>query len=211
VTKATGETRAETVLDRVPGRLGRDRWADLAVMATVAMALLLGWVVMRWIEGERQAYSSETGTLTVFHPRRWVVGSDDGFLFRAQDPESAGFGTTYQVRRLPAPVASAVTPTLASVLNDLSLGRAQNTIGYRLLDLRVGAQLRGQPTMESSYVYVDEAPDPLARRMPVVVEGMDVAQSYGGFVYVFSLQAAADGFQKAERPFRAFVETAVFK
>ena len=197
--------------DSVSRRSRHDRWSDLAVIATLGMALLLGWAVMTWIEGDRQAYSAETGDLTVFHPGRWVVGSQDALLFRARDPESAGFSTTYQVRRLPAPVATAVTPTLASVLNDLSLGRAQGTIGYRLLDLKVGAQLDGRPTMESSYVYVDEAPDPLARRMPAVVEGMDVALARDGFVYVFSLLAAADGFQKAERPFREFVETAEFK
>ena len=64
--------------------------------------------------------------------------------------------------------------------------------------------------MEASYVYVSIEGDPFSQNLPVVVMGLDVALAMGDQAYVFSLAAAQDGYDEAERAFRRFVRSAEF-
>jgi hypothetical protein len=197
----------------------RDRWSDWAVIGVLAVALLLGGVVMVLAQGQRETASDTEVGLTVRYPQGWLLksGQSANLVFEAVDPASGVFNTTFQVRVVPIrndaasiDATSLATSTLILVLNNLSLSRAQQTTTYRQLDMVEGANIDGQPAMEASYVYVHEGSDLFAQQIPVVVRGLDVATARGDKAYVFSLLAADDAFVAAEKEFRRFVASASF-
>jgi hypothetical protein len=191
-----------------PARTRRDRWADWAVVGTLAIALLLGWAVKTYAESQTNAFTDDEAGLTVRYPKNWLLGADEKLAFQALDPDSGEFKTTYQVRSWPIDATASVTPTLAAVLNDASLARAPGTTAFRIFDIEEGEEIDEQPTMESTYVYVVESSDLFTQRMPVVVMGLDIAMARGDQAYVFSLLASKDDFEDAEAAFRRFVKAA---
>ena len=191
-----------------PVRARRDRWADWAVVGVLVVALLLGWAVKSWAQGQRATFADADAGLSLRYPRGWLLKSDDKLAFQAIAPSSGRFKTTYQVRIWPVAATSDITPTLTSVLNDASLSRAQQGTAFRLFDIEPGEDIDGQPAMESTYVFVVESTDLFSQRMPTVVEGLDVAVMRGDQVYVFSLLAEESAFNDAQKQFRRFVKSA---
>jgi hypothetical protein len=189
-------------------RTRRDRWADWAVVGLLVVALLLGWAVMALAEGQRNTYTNDTASLTVHYPQDWLLKPDEAVAFRAVDPNSGDFKTTYEIRVQPIGAMSATTSTLTVVLNNASLARAQNAAAYRLLEVAPGKELDGQPSVDATYVYVQEGSNLFVQRLPVVVLGLDVAVPHGDQAYVFTLLASQDAFDQAEPAFRKFVESA---
>jgi hypothetical protein len=186
----------------------RDWWSDWAVVLVLAIALALGWGVMTLAQGQRESYTDAASGLTVEYPRGWLVKPDDRLAFQAVDPVGAEFRTTYQVKVLPISDAAPITSTLAAILNDAALARAQEGSAYRLLDIREGPAVRGQPTMESEYAYVAKGSDLFVQQLPVVVRGMDIAAGTRDGVLLFSLLSSKDGYDHAVAAFRDFAETA---
>ena len=191
-----------------PVRTRRDRWADWAVIGTLVVALLLGWAVMVLAEGQTSVYTDAESGVVLRYPQGWFLKDDENLIFQALDPGSGAFKTTYQLRLWPVEVTASPTATLAAVLNDASLVRAQEGIAYRLFDIVPGEEKDGQPTMEATYVYVVDSFDLFAQHMPEVVLGLDIAVGTDEGVYVFSLLAGQDAFAEAEKQFRKFVQTA---
>jgi hypothetical protein len=193
-----------------------DRWADWAVIGVLALALLLGWAVMALAQGNRSVYTDAAAGLTVHYPQDWLLTAAEGTAFRAVDPHSGDFRTAYEVRVQPIGAAEATTGTLTMVLNNASLARAPKSTAYRLFDVVEGRPIDGQPSMEATYVYVQEGSNLFVQRMPVIVMGLDVAVAHldptgdqaGGQAYVFTLLAAQDAFDQALPAFRRFVESA---
>jgi len=189
-------------------RTRRDRWADWAVVGVLLAALLLGWGVQTLAIGRCDTYSDVEAGLTVRYPQSWLLKADENLAFQAVNPASGDFGTTYRVRAWPIQAAADVTPTLALALNNASLSRAREGTAYRLFDIVEGKEIDGQPSMEATYVYVHEGSDLFVQRMPVVVQGLDIAVARGDKAFVFSLLAATDEYEDAERAFRQFVKSA---
>jgi hypothetical protein len=190
-------------------RTRRDRWSDWAVICLVVTALLLGWAAMTWEVGQTETFTDEDTGLTLQYPQDWLLRLDAGMLFQALDPESGEFKTRYQVRDWPIQVTDSTTPTLTMVLNNASLSRAQETTAYRLFEIVERLEIGGQPAMESSYAYVVEGSDLFVQKMPVVVQGRDVAVAAGDQAYVFSLVAARENFEGAGPAFDRFVQESV--
>lgn len=193
---------------KTPARTRHDRWADWAVVGVLVVALLLGWAVKTYAESQTSTFADEDAGLTVHFPKNWLQKADERLAFQALDPGGAEFKTTYQVRTWTIDATANVTPTLASVLNDASLARAPGTTAFRIFDIEEGDEIDGQPTMESTYVYVVESSDLFVQHMPVVVMGLDVAMARGDKAYVFSLLASKDDFEDAEAAFRRFAKSA---
>jgi hypothetical protein len=193
---------------RQTARTRRDRWADWAVLGALVVALLLGWAVKAYAEGQRTTYTDADSGLVVRYPKNWFLSANEKLAFQALDPSSGQFKTTYQVRTWPIVPTSGVTSTLAAVLNNTSLSRAQEGTAYRMFDIVQGEDRDGQPTMEGTYVYVVDSVDLYTQRMPVVVMGLDIAVAHGDKAYVFSLLAEKDAYEDAEPHFRRFVEKA---
>jgi len=191
-----------------PARTRRDRWSDWAVIALLVVALLVGWAVMAAARGQRATLADPAAGLTVDYPQDWLVQSSEDVAFRAVDPHSGAWPTTYEVRLAPIDAGVPLTPALTMLLNNVSLTRAQQSTAYHLLELAPGDEVDGQPTMEATYVYVAEGDDPFVQRMPAVMLGLDVALAHDGQAAVLSLVAPEDSFEEAERSFRSFVRSA---
>jgi len=194
-----------------PANKRSDRWADWAVIGLLVVALLLGSAVMVLAQGQRDEYTDAKTGLTVRYPQGWLLKPAESLAFRAVDPGAGGFKTTFEARVWPIDASGPTTPTLAVVLNNASLARAQQGTAYRLFDVVEGRPIDGQPAMEANYVYVVKSGDLFVQRMPVVVLGLDVAVARGERAYVFSLLAAQETFAEAEKAFRRFVESAELK
>ncbi|MFC2036972.1 hypothetical protein ACFLYD_03235 [Chloroflexota bacterium] len=189
-------------------RTPRDRWADWAVVGVLVVALLLGWGVKTLAEGRRHIFTDGDTGLTVQYPPDWLMRTNEDSVFYLLSPGSGEFKTTYQVRVQPIGATGDMTSTLVMVLNNASLVRAQELTACRLFDRVPGREIDGQPSMEASYACVHESSDLFTEQMPVVVQGLDVAVASGDEAYVFTLMAAQDVFDDAERAFRHFVESA---
>lgn len=186
----------------------RDRWADWAVIGVLAVALLLGGAVIALAQGQTNDYTNDAAGLTVRYPQGWLVKPAEGLAFQAVNPDAGEFKTTYQVQTVPIAAGSAMTSTLTVALNNLSLSRAQGQTAYRLFDVVEGEPMGVQPTMEATYAYVAAGNDLFSQRLPVVVQGLDIAVGRGDQAVVFTLLAAKDAFAAAERDFRRFVASA---
>jgi hypothetical protein len=173
------------------------------------VALVLAWLVMMWAAGQTDAFTDEDTGLTVRYPQGWLQKADSGMVFQAVDPESGEFKTRYQVRDWPIQETDPITPTLAVVLSNASLSRAQQATAYRLLEIFEGPGVEGLPTMEVSYAYVVEGSDLFVQQMPLVVQGRDVAVAWDGRAHVFTLLAAQDSFEDAGPAFERFLRSAV--
>jgi hypothetical protein len=189
-------------------RTRRDRWADWAVVLVFAAALLLGWAVMAYAEGQQETFVDSERGLTVYYPQDWLLKQGQDLAFEAVDPTSGGFKTSYQIRVWPIDATAALTPSLASVLSDASLARAQQATAYRLFDVVPGKGVNGQPTMEATYAFVVEGSDLFVQTMPAVIQGLDVAVPHGDQAYVFTLLASKEAYEAARPAFLKFVRAA---
>lgn len=186
----------------------RDRWADWAVIGALVVALLLGTAVMALAQGQRSAYANTDAGLAVRYPQGWLLKPAEGLAFQAVDPDAGEFKTTYQARMIPITASEPLTATLALALNNLSLTRGRQEIAYRQFEIAEGRPVGNGPSMEASYAYVLKAGDLFSQRMPVVVQGLDIAVARGDQAVVFSLLAGREAFARAEPEFRRFVASA---
>jgi hypothetical protein len=185
-----------------------DRWADWAVIGVLVVALLLGVAVMAFAQGQTSEAAVADAGLNLTYPQGWLLKPAEGLAFQAVDPNAGEFKTTYQAQAAPIVAGGPVTPTLTLALNNLSLNRAQGQMAYRLFDVAEGQPLGGQPTMEATYAYVLAGNDLLSQRLPVVVQGLDIAVARGDQAVIFSLLASKDAFASVEKSFRRFVASA---
>ena len=190
-------------------RTRRDRWADWFVIGVVVLALLLGWAVKAWAEGGTKSFTDPETGLTLDYPSGWLMGSAGDYVFKARDPHSGPFKITYQV------TADKLDPahpmSLVDAVNMTSVSRARKLTAFRLLDIEtVGEEGQSPSAIWSSYVYVEEKPDPFRESLPAVVLGLDYTAVKGGYLYTFTLLASEADFDEAEKDFKAFLQDAGF-
>jgi hypothetical protein len=178
------------------------------VVGVLSVALLLGWAVMAWADGQTDTFADAEHGLTVRYDDGWLMKDSDNLVLHVLDPEGGEFKTQYQVRAWPIEATGSPTSTLSIVLNNASLGRAAKTTAYRLLNITEGEKLNGGPTMEASFAYVSEGLDLFKETMPIVVQGRDVAILKGDTAYVFTLLAARETFEVAQKAFQRFIDSA---
>ncbi len=183
----------------------RDRWADWAVIGALVLALLLGSAVIALAQGQTSDYTNDAAGLALHYPQGWLMKPAEGLAFQAVDPNAGDFKTTFQVQTMPIAAGNSMTATLATALNNLSINRAQGQTAYRLFDLTEGAPVNAQPAMEATYAFVAASNDLFSQRMPVVVQGLDIAVPNGDQAVIFSLLASKERFAAAEQDFRRFV------
>ncbi len=191
-------------------RTRRDRWADWLVIGVIVLALLLGWAVKAWAEGDTDTFEDPQTGLTLHYPATWLTGSDEDLLFRARDPQSGPFKITYQAAVEPLDPTRPVS--LVDAVNTTMVSRARNLTAFRLLDIEtVGGEEQAPSAIWSRYVYVEEKPDPFRESLPAVVLGLDYTTVKEGYLYTFTLLASEADFEAAEKDFRAFVKDAGFE
>ena len=180
----------------------RDRWADWAVIALVAVALSLGWVLREAVLFRTAPFTVAKAGISGRYPATWVRESGDDPLLRVRDARGGEFGTVLELRS--RPLATEAEP--AMVLDALALERAGQVAAYQTLStdqVLVGDETVTRRTF--TYVYVDR--NPYVERLPVVVRGMDLALRDDGRIVVVTFLAGVDDFDAHQRYLRAFAES----
>jgi hypothetical protein len=182
----------------------RDRWADWAVVVLVAVALILG-LALREVTLFRTTPFTTRAELTGRYPAEWVQETGDDPLLRARDARGGEFDTTLELRS--RPLANDAEPAL--VLDALKLERAGQVLAYRTLD--TDQVLIGNRTAtRRTFTYVHDDRNPYVDRLPVVVQGVDLALRDDGRIIVVTFLADAKDFDDRYRYFRDFAESLEF-
>ncbi len=96
----------------------RARWADLAVVALVAVALIAGWLLREAVLSRATPFT--VGNLSGRYPAGWVRETGEDPLLRVRDPRGGETGAVLELRT--RALAAEATPAL--VLDALALERA---------------------------------------------------------------------------------------
>lgn len=182
----------------------RDRWADWAVIVLVAVALILGWVLRESILSRTVPFTAGTD-VSGRCPATWVRETGTDPLLRVRDPLSGAFGATLELRV--RALAAETQPAL--VLDALALERAREVSAYQTLSTDQ-VRARGEDATQRTFTYVEVNRNPYLNRLPVVVQGVDLALRDGDRVVVVTFLASAEDFDAYQRYFHAFVESLLY-
>lgn len=180
----------------------RDRWADWVVVALVAVALLLGWVLKESVLSRTVPFNTGEAGISGRRPEGWITESGDDPLLRARDPRGGAFDTVLELRSQPLGEGAET----GQALDDLRWERATRLTAYQTLGARevlVGREALPQRT----FTYVHEDTNPYTENLPVVVRGVDVALRDGDRAIVVTYLAGAEDFDADYRYFRAFLRS----
>lgn len=183
----------------------RDRWADWAVVVLVAAALILGLILRESTLFRTVPFDVAAAGLAGRCPADWVRESGDDPLLRARDPLGGEFDTALELRS--RPLAVEAEPTM--VLDALKLERAGQAAAYRTLGADV-VLIGGETATRRTFTYVYDDRNPYVDRLPVVVQGVDLALRDDGRIIVVTFLADAENFDDHYRYFRAFAEALEF-
>lgn len=180
----------------------RDRWADLAVIVVVVVALLLGlWLRHAALYRVERFTIAEAG-IAGRAPAGWVQQRDADPLLRARDPFRSAFNTVLELRS--RPLADSADPAMA--LDALALERAAAVDAYTPLAAE-RVLVNGAAAVQRPFAYVLVDHNPYVNRLPQVVRGVDVALRDAGRVIIVTFLADGDAFDADYRYFRAFIES----
>ncbi len=182
-------------------------YAEWAVILLVAVALVAGWGVRSYAEGRVERYSA--GGLTVAYPASWLPSTLADGTLRFRDMQAGGAPPTLSLRPATAADAQAAAQAVATEADGLALTRGQDLTAYTTLATS-NTTYRGQPARRISYAYVQRGANAALQRLPTVMLGEDLVVYQAGRVYVFSLQASQDEFERVRPRFQAFVDSAAF-
>ncbi len=180
-------------------------WADLAVIAVVIVALLLGVWVRNATVYRTEAFAFDNLGVSGRAPAGWARQFGDDPLVRLRDLRSGTFATTLELRR--RPLAAEADVCLA--LDALVLERAAEAVAYTTLRTEQ-VLVHDAAATQRSFTYVAVNQNPYADQLPVVVRGLDVALRVAGQVYLITYIADASKFDANYPYFRAFIEELEF-
>lgn len=187
---------------------------EWVVVAVVAIALLLGWLLKSWVESRTTTFSNSD--LTLSYPATWLreLGEpQQGVLFTAQDVRSGSLYATHLsvwvADALPQVRQENVDPTLSAV-TAWTFQRGQELEGYRVLGTEA-ARVDNIDGVRIDYAYVsDPIASPYRRALPVVVEAVDYLLPYQGKLYVITLAADASRFEQEAGQFEGLLRRVDF-
>ena len=170
------------------------------VIAFTVIALLVGWGVKSFVEGQTRPVTQ--GGISAEVPSGWQVDTDEsgplsggsqstGLVFTARDPLAPE--TRYLVSSLPGSPEGDLATT-AAIRN---LQRAQSQTAYRVLE-QTPVTLEGRAGYRVTFAYVDAG---RIDQVPVVYEGVEYYFAEGDRTIVVTLETtlaleeAIDGFR----------------
>ena len=184
-------------------------WLDeLLVVFLVIVALLLGWAVKGWVEGQVVSFTSEDGSINLHYPARWLGQVDKNALLTVTDVRQQGaFKPTFSLSM------REMNPDFPLTQNDLlvtlSVAKAEELTAYRVLSVDP-ATVDGQTASTMTYAYVAEAAGAPQNAMPAVVQAVDCVVTYEGEAYVFTFATLAEHFERDEVIFRSILGSVDF-
>ncbi len=181
----------------------RARWADLAVVALVAVALIAGWLLREAVLSRATPFT--VGNLSGRYPAGWVRETGEDPLLRVRDPRGGETGAVLELRT--RALAAEATPAL--VLDALALERASREAAYQTLSTDQ-VPVGGKTATSRTFTYVSVNRNPYLERLPVVMKGVDLVLQDGGRAVIVTFMDSADDFDAGYRYFLAFVESLEF-
>jgi hypothetical protein len=151
---------------------------DLYVIATIVIAILLGWLVRNSTLNAVRQYTFEGGVPAITLPVHWISSTtQEGLLLRAIDPRSPStFNGLVEVSARPLREGEDLT-----VLNvSWPLKRSGELDRFRTLSSRAMIAPDGEPAQLITYAYIaDPTRESGSLGMPVVVRGQDLIMMVG--------------------------------
>jgi hypothetical protein len=184
-------------------------WLDeLLVVVLVVVALLLGWAVKGWVEGQMVSFTSDDGSISLHYPGRWLDQVDKETLLTVSDVRQQGaFKPTFSLS------IREMNPDFPLTQNDvlvtLSVAKAEQLTAYRVLS-GDAATVDGQTASTMTYAYVAEAAGAPQNAMPAVVQAVDCVVTYEGTAYIFTFATMAEHFEGDEDIFRSILGSVDF-
>jgi hypothetical protein len=161
-----------------PPTVQEQRRNDLYVIATIVIAILLGWLIRNNTVNAVRQYTFEGDVPAVALPADWISSrSQEGLLLRAIDPGSPStFSGLIEVSARPLREGEDLT-----VLNvSWPLKRSQELDRFRTLSSQAMVAPNGEPAQLITYAYIaDPTRESGALGMPVVVRGQDLIMLVG--------------------------------
>lgn len=189
---------------------GSQRLANLLVIVTVCLALLLGWALKTAVEGRTQTYSDDQ--VTFAYPATWVVDQDMDGNPTLRDPQSASRLFNNRLVVVHADVPSSGLPAsspLADAATAWTLKRSSALDNFRNLSTEDGYTVAGQPAIRVDYAYVTDPAAALGRPgVPIVVKGSDLLIITGDRLTVLSGQSREADWAAFESQFLEILENA---
>ncbi|MBN2003320.1 MAG: hypothetical protein JXA21_08185 [Anaerolineae bacterium] len=184
----------------------RDLLADLAVFGVVVLALVLGLLLRNSTLYSTEKFAFDNLGITGRVPAGWLkeFGSDP--LLRVRNPMAGEFSPMLELRTRPL----AAEADVALVLDALALDRAASVDAYKALGV-TQVLVKEDTATQRRFAYVEVNHNPYIDRLPVVVEGVDLALRHEGRVVVVTFVAEKDSFDLYYRYFRTFVEGLEFE
>jgi hypothetical protein len=184
----------------------RDRWVSWLVLGLFLLALVVGAVLKTLAESRSVEYRGDGFRLN--YPAGWVrrTSLQPPYLFQVEDLGAAPTRTTVTVQRRPLPQHD----PLGVVWRDLSIERksdGQHWAGYRELSLESNAQLDGRTVLHTTFAYVEMEPDPFQLSLPVVMHGEDYLFVGRAGVYILTLTAAEENYDRDRGLFLALARS----
>ncbi|HNT74272.1 MAG TPA: hypothetical protein PKH77_04535 [Anaerolineae bacterium] len=198
-------TESAVIPERKMSAARHARWADLAVIAVVVVALLAGVWVRSATLHRTEGFAFDNLGISGRAPAGWARQFGDDPLLRLRDLRSGTFATTLEMRRRPL----AAEADVALALDALVLERAANATAYTSLRTEQVA-VHDAVATQRGFTYVAVNRNPYVDQLPVVVRGVDVALRVADQVYVITYMANADEFDASYAYFRAFIEDLEF-
>jgi hypothetical protein len=184
-------------------------WLDeILVVALVVVALLLGWAVKGWVEGQTVAFTSDDGAVSLSYPDRWLEQADKEAVVAASDVRAAGaFKPSFSLST--REMDPDYPLTVSDLLVALSLDRAENLTAYRALSVDEGV-VGGLEASKVTYAYVAEPTGGAQAGVPVVVGAVDWVVIHEGKAYILTFAAMADQFASEEGAFDSILASVDF-
>jgi RsiW-degrading membrane proteinase PrsW (M82 family) len=193
---ATGAGRAQT------GATNRGLHLDLAIWAVAVALFVAGRVSLDAVGARTTTFLDDTGRLRIPYPASWLPSAPSvrgQALLAIYDPQSGGAVLTALVitREPHDPARSA-----SEVARDGALARSQRMPMYRMLSDR-NLTVAGRDAVAIEYAYVEDphATVLAARRLPVVMRGIEVVIPADGVVYRVDLRATEPVYARAHARF----------
>ncbi len=188
-------------------KLRRDVLSDLAVVGVVALALVLGLLLRNATLYRTENFAFDNLGITGTVPAGWVKTFGDDPLISVRNPAAGAFSPVLELRRRPL----AEEANVKMVMDALSLERAVTVdAAYKSMDVMT-VTVQGAPATQRRFTYVEVNHNPYVDRLPVVVEGIDVALRRDEQVVVLTFMTDSDTFDLYYPYFRAFAEGLKFE
>jgi hypothetical protein len=184
----------------------KQRWGHYFVILYAITAIVIGINLRDASRNEVVLYSDTTAGIRALYPQGWLIDTEGNYVFRVRDMTAPGYKTTIQVAIEPV----AATTSARTLVDTLSLVRAQRVSAYTILN-RSETTLRGdRPALALEYAYVAPGENVFLAVVPQVVIGRDIIVIQRGQAIIVSFVSSADTFDANLPVFQRFLDALVF-